>query len=95
MLCPGSIPQLFARHSPRQGSPSGTAAGGLTAFNARGVAKAIAGQTGAGRVETLFELRAWAATVGGFVKPKVVDQPPTAPRTLFLYVPDRFVPGEV
>lgn len=68
---------------------------GLTAFNARGVAKAIAGQTGAGRVETLFELRAWAATVGGFVKPKVVDQPPTAPRTLFLYVPDRFVPGEV
>jgi hypothetical protein len=67
---------------------------GFTAFNARGVAKEIAAQTGAGRIETLFELRTWAATVGGFVKPKVADQPPTAPRTLFLYVPDRLVPDK-
>jgi hypothetical protein len=67
---------------------------GFTAFNARGVAREIAAQTGAGRVEMLFDLRAWAATVGGFVKPKAADQPPTAPRTLFLYVPDRLVPGK-
>ena len=66
---------------------------GFTAFNARGVAKEIAAQTGADRIETLFELRAWAATVGGFVKPKAAARPPSAPRTLFLYVPDRFVPG--
>jgi hypothetical protein len=62
---------------------------GFTAFNARWVAKEIAARTGAGRIETLFELRTWAATVGGFVKPKIADQPPTAPRTLFLYVPNR------
>ena len=66
---------------------------GFTAYNARGVAKEIAAQTGAGRIETLFDLRAWAPTVGGFVKPKSPDDPDGSP-TLFLYVPDRLVPAK-
>lgn len=45
-------------------------------------------------MEALFELRSWAATVGGTVKPKVAGQPPAAPRTLSLYVPDRLVPDK-
>jgi len=68
---------------------------GFTAFNARQVAKEIAGQTGAGWMDVLFELRRWALTVGGYVKPKATDEAPAAPRTLFLYVPDRLVPNEI
>jgi len=67
---------------------------GFTAFNAREVAKQIAAQNGADRVEVLFELRAWAATVGGCVKPPAADGPPTTPRALFLYLPDRLVPDK-
>jgi len=62
---------------------------GFAVFNARDVAREIAAQTGADWMEMLFELRRWAASVGGVVKPKDVDQPPAAPRPLFLYVPDR------
>ncbi|HVP74749.1 MAG TPA: hypothetical protein VMS63_01915 [Gaiellaceae bacterium] len=65
---------------------------GFTAFNARSVAREVAAQTGAGWMEMPFELRRWAASVGGVVKPKDVDPPPTTPRPLFLYVPDRLVP---
>ena len=43
----------------------------------------------------LFELRRWALTVGGYVKPKATDKAPAAPRTLFLYVPDRLVPDKI
>ena len=67
---------------------------GFTAFDARKVAKEISAQTGSDRTEVLFELRAWAPTVGGYVKPKPVDGPPTTTRTLFLYVPDRLVPDK-
>jgi hypothetical protein len=68
---------------------------GFTAFNARKVAKEIAAQNGADRIDVLFELRAWAPTVGGCVKPQATDEPPTTPRPLFLYVPDRLVPDKV
>jgi hypothetical protein len=68
---------------------------GFTAFNARGVAKEIAAQTGANRIDVLFDLRAWAVTVGGCVKPKPMEGPPTTTRTLFLYVPYRLVPDKV
>ena len=67
---------------------------GFSAFNARAVAKEIAVQTGADRTDVLFELRTWAATVGGCVRPKTTDGPPKAPRPLFLYVPDRLVPAK-
>jgi hypothetical protein len=63
---------------------------GFTAFNARQVAEEIAAQTSTNRTDSLFELRRWAVTVGAYIKPAVL--PPTKPRPLFLYVPDRLVP---
>jgi len=66
---------------------------GFAVFDARKVAKELAAQTGGDWTEMLFELRRWAATVGGTVRPRAAAQPPTAPRPLFLYLPNAVVAG--